>query len=394
MNTGSRIVIVDDVPSVLQLLTHVVRNSTNCEVVGFTSPQAALEYLHDHPASCVLSDFRMPGMDGAHFLSVIQEEYPNTVRLAISGEPESASDLQLASAAHQFFHKPDDINKLASRIERIFKLKEKLPSHGLDHLVSQVKTLPTPPALVIELDAALNKPEPSLDEIGRILEKDLALSAKVLQLCNSAIFGFREHVMRPRHAVAMLGINLVRSLALAFHTFKRESIRTSRNDQNALFTHSLSVASSSQNIATIQGVSANNREEFFIAGLFHDIGKVVLAANAPETWSNIFDIATRDRRPAVDVERELLGATHAETGAYLLGLWGFSDSVVMAAAYHHNPSACPSDNQLVLAAVHAANVFDHHDAVTSYSLDQNYLKKLNLADRVDAWRSFGRATTP
>jgi HD-like signal output (HDOD) protein len=264
----------------------------------------------------------------------------------------------------------------------------------LDHLVAQVKTLPTPPVLFAELEAALNNPDISAEEVGRILERDVSMSAKILQLCNSAFFGFREHVTRPRHAVALLGVSLVRSLTLAFHAFTKWTNKVPRFDHNALLAHSLNVAAASQNIAEAQGVPEKIREEFFIAGLLHDIGKLVLAANASETYNNVFEIAASEARPFVDVERDLLGATHAEAGAYLLGLWGFGDGIVMATAYHHLPSSCPNKETVLLAAVHVANAFDHQRAGEDRAVDLDFLRHLHLADRLDAWRALDSATAP
>jgi len=381
------VIIVDDTPAVLRLLTHVVHSVVDCEVVTFPEPRAAIGFLHDHSAACVISDYHMPGMDGGQFLGIINEQYPQIVRIAVSGSEGALANMQLAGSAHQFFRKPDDTRKLALRIERMFRLRASLPSHGLDHLVARVKTLPTPPAIFAELEALLATGDASADEVGRILERDIAMSAKVLQLCNSAFFGFREKVTRPRHAVALLGINMVRSLTLALHAFTKWANNVPRFNHDALLAHSLNVASLSQDIAEMEGVQPENLEVFFISGLLHDIGKLVFAANASDTYNKVFEIVDCEGKSFVDAERDILGATHAEAGAYLLGLWGFDDDIVTAAAYHHLPSLSGDRRFAALTAVHVANALEHQKMGEKRLIDPDFLRRLDLVDRLDVWRS-------
>ncbi|MDI6774877.1 MAG: HDOD domain-containing protein [Verrucomicrobiota bacterium] len=228
--------------------------------------------------------------------------------------------------------------------------------------------------------------------MGEILEQDIATSAKILQLVNSAFFGLMERVGSPSQAAALLGLNIVRSLALAFHVFGSWEDRVvSGFDPDRLWEHSLGVAGMAQKIAEAENLSAELREDTRIAGMFHDIGKLILADNLPDSREAIKKLMAEKNLAILGAEREVLGATHAETGGYLLALWGFADNVVNAVAFHHAPCQVPAEGITPAVIIHAANALDYEKrglvARPGELVDEDYLEAQGLKDRYAVWRS-------
>lgn len=388
-----RILFVDDEPSILEVLRHMLKSMAGqWEMTFARSGQEALEMMARSPFEVVVTDVRMPGMDGADLLSSVKKQYPQTMRLVFSGESEREVIYRLIGSTHQFLLKPYDLNTIRDTIARAFTLRDMLSAESLEKMVSQIKTLPSLPDLYYNLVKELQAPYPSVDKVGDIISKDLAMSAKILQLVNSAFFGLRQHVSNPAQAAALLGLDLLKSLVLMVHIFTQPAQLTMRNfSLKSLWTHSLSVGSLSQEVALQQNIEKKASDDAFIAGLFHDLGKLILVANMPEQYNQVLTMVHAKHLLLTDLERQILGASHAEVGAYLLGLWGFSDAVIEAVAFHHNPGKCRDQSFGPLTTAHVANIFDHEvqpvlTGELPVKLDMDYLKHLGLDSRVPQWR--------
>jgi HD-like signal output (HDOD) protein/CheY-like chemotaxis protein len=386
-----QILIVDDDATVLRVLERVVSFSLDCETTKALSGPQALDLMEKKSFDVIIADMRMPGMDGADLLNIVHELYPQTARLVFSARSGEEFGFKTISSAHQYFLKPMDIKVVAQRVEKLLRLRSLLPDQGLESIISQVNTLPSLPAVYKEMEEELNKRDASLDRVGRILERDVSMSMKVLHLVNSAFFGLREHVTRASHAAALLGLNVIKSLTLAVHVFSEWKGNVPGFSINELSNHSLNVAAGAQAIAQAERLDPQVTEEFYIAGLFHDIGKLVIAANLPESCSCIADMMQERRAPRIVVEKDVMGATHAEAGAFLLALWGFSDAVVQAGAFHHQPAQSEQKGLGPVMAVHVANVIDNEGKpigkVPREEIDAAYIEAQGLTPKLAAWRN-------
>jgi putative nucleotidyltransferase with HDIG domain len=181
------------------------------------------------------------------------------------------------------------------------------------------------------------------------------MSAKVLQLVNSAFFGLRVHVSSPAQAASLLGQDVIRSLVLVGHVFSEERQQWRLFSSEELQQHSLRVGSCAQQIGKHFQMPPKDLDHVFIAGILHDIGMLVMATGMTEAYEKVLARLQEGEEHLIDVEREVIGAGHPEVGAYLLGLWGFPDPVIEAVAYHHEPSRCLKREVSPLAAVHIAN---------------------------------------
>ena len=387
------ILLVDDDPSIPDLLSRLLAPAIPHGAVTIAhSPGEALTFMKNTSFDVVVSDLNMPGMTGDQFLSEVQKRHPDTVRLLFTSEPGSELAYKVTGAAHQVLKKPDSLTSIKKAITRTIALREMVSVSGLVQVVSQIETLPSLPDLYYKVVNELESPDPSVQRVGAAMEKDMAMSVKVLKLVNSAFFGLREHVASPAQAASLLGLDVLKSLVLMLHVFSEDQqLKVQGFSLNALCTHGLTVAAGAREIATLESKDQNAIDDAFIAGLFHDVGKLVIAANLPAQYDTVYKRIRARNKTLIDAERDVLGSTHAEIGAYLLALWGFRDSVIEACAYHHAPSNSRDDHFTPLSAVHAANAFDYEAQVSPYgqlgiTLDMDYYRRLKLDARIDLWK--------
>jgi putative nucleotidyltransferase with HDIG domain len=341
MNTVScstTILLVDDEPAVLDLLSRVLRPACGSGMIATAQGgHEALDLMEQQPFDVVITDLNMPIMSGAEFLAAVRRKHPRTVRLVFASEPEREVSFRLTGHAHQVLLKPDHLAIIKSAITRAVTLRNMVSVANLEKIVSHIDTLPSIPDIYLQMVEELKSPDASIGRIGEIIEQDMGMSAKVLKLINSAFFGVREHVSSPAQAATLLGLDILKALVLMIHIFseQREAATPGLSMKN-LWSHSLAVGLGAREIAANESIELTLSDEAFIAGLFHDIGQLVMASNLPEQYGAVFESLKKKSRPLVEVERELIGTTHAEVGAYLLALWGFADSAIEAAAYHHS----------------------------------------------------------
>jgi HD-like signal output (HDOD) protein len=255
-------------------------------------------------------------------------------------------------------------------------------------VISRLRSIPSLPALYDELTAALRAEDSSLNKIAQIISKDVGMAAKILQLANSAFLGTSGRVSSLPQALTLIGNETVRTLALSVHVFSQfdGNSKVSAN-LPALWDHSVAVSTLAQRIANSEGCPKAMLEECFTAGLLHDLGKVVLLAELPQDY---LKICTTPRKDGPDPERELLGCTHAEVGAYLMSIWGLPFPLVRAVAYHHHPKESAETAFSPLTAVHVADSIASEADVSlvnhDITLDREYLGSLGLSDKEATWR--------
>ena len=389
-----RLLFVDDEVMVLNGLRRALHGMRQeWEMTFVESAAAALEALEQQPYDAIVTDMRMPLMDGAQLLEKIKEDHPDVVRMVLSGQSSREAVFRSIAPAHQFLSKPCDPQELALRLGQAFAMRDLLENPALKTVVSGLRSIPSLPTLYGELTAALRMEDTSLTRIERIISKDVGMATKVLQLANSAFIGVRGQVSSLLQALSLIGSETVRTLVLSVHVF-------SQFDGNpeiaaclpALWDHSVAVAAIAQRIACSESRKKAMAEESFTAGLLHEVGKVVLLAEMPREYRRIVDLAATDPAGTVALEREHLGCTHAQVGAYLMSIWGLPAPLVHAVAFHHNPSESAEAGFCPVTAVHVADaIVSATDALPlnhDIELDLQYLDRLGLREKEAAWRGF------
>jgi HD-like signal output (HDOD) protein/CheY-like chemotaxis protein len=353
-----RVLFVDDEPRILEGLRRMLRPQRyEWEMAFAPGGEAALALMEASPFDVIVSDMRMPGMDGAALLCRVREQYPQVVRIVLSGHTELSTALRVVPVAHQFLAKPCDAEMLRVAVERACHLKALLSDESIRRTVGALGDLPSLPRVFEALTLALNDPDISLQKIARIVEQDVGISAKILQLVSSAFFGIAHSMTNIQSAVSFLGINTLKSLILSvevFHVFdKRCQLPGFSLEQ--LQRHARLAA----HIAARLPVPKHLTDTALVAGMLHDVGKLILAWKLPERFRKLLADAAEEHCPLYKVEERECGFSHAEVGAYLLGLWGLPYTVVEAVALHHGPNRVPHQSFDAVSAVYVANRLAH-----------------------------------
>jgi putative nucleotidyltransferase with HDIG domain len=388
-----RVLFVDDEPNVLQGLRRMLhRLGHEWDVRFAASGSEALSILAESPCDVVVTDIHMPGMSGTELLEEVKAQYPLTARIVLSGQAEKDAILSAIGTVHQYLSKPCDAETLESAIVRASSVRGLLGNEKLRRLISEVDALPSLPCLYKELMKQLMSPDVSVREVGNTISKDVGMSAKVLQLVNSAFFGLRHHITNPTQAVVALGLDAVKALAVSTHVFAQLDPATlERLSLDALWNHSMSVGGLASRIAKTEHCDQEAADYALMGGLIHDVGKLLFAAKLPEEYEETLAYAASEGVNQVDAESQVIGATHAEVGAYLVGLWGLPSPVVEALAFHHDPQSSPTRGFTPLTAVHVADGFAH-DTFEDGSMrprsriDGAYLAEQGLSERLAAWQ--------
>jgi HD-like signal output (HDOD) protein/CheY-like chemotaxis protein len=387
-----RILFVDDEPQILEGLRTLLRRQRHTWNMAFVSSgKEALHQFEAEPFDVIVSDMRMPEMDGATLLKEVQRRYPHTVRIVLSGHTELEMAVRTIPIAHQFLTKPCDAEVLKAVVERACNLQALLDDEAIRGLVGGIGELPSAPRVFTALSNALADPDRALADVAGILEQDVAMCAKVLQLVNSSFVGLGRRMTNIRDAVVYLGARTLKQLVLSVEVFRVFPTTAARRgfELDELQRHSLLTAQVARRI--VPGRDA--AEDAFAAGILHDIGLLILATHVPERIAEAVDLAREKAIPLFRAEAGLWGVTHAEAGAYLLGLWGLPYPVVEAVAHHHQPRRVPHEGLGVLDAVHLADALacearpwlvQDADRVLD---DTEYLASIGADSELETWRT-------
>lgn len=348
-----RILFVDDEVNVLNGLRRLIRKRSELWQGYFAeSGLDALALMRETPIDVLVTDMRMPRMDGAALLRIVNERYPNTVRIVLSGYTELEAAIRAVPIAHQFLVKPCEPDRLCATIDRACALHDLLQDGRLGGVVSAVQNLPSVPRLYQQLVKALATPTTPLEDVGKLIEQDPSMVAKLLQLVNSAFFGLPRRVTSVLDATSLLGTAMLRNLVLSVEVFNAFDQTSGDFDIEAYQREALR----SGFLAMGMFQTKLQREDAFTAGVLHDIGRLLIASRLPQEHCAIVELSKEKEIPVWAAEQEVLGATHAELGAYLLGLWGLPYAIVEAAAYHHASAAPVSDRLDVPTVIWIANL--------------------------------------
>jgi HD-like signal output (HDOD) protein/CheY-like chemotaxis protein len=387
---NKRILFVDDEPMILQGIQHSLRGMrAEWEVSLANSGAEALETMAQAPFDVVITDMRMPGMDGAQLLDVVKVRFPRTVRIILSGQSDRETILRSVGPSHQYLSKPCDLDELKQRLRRAFALRDMLNDTHLKEVIGRLKTVPSLPALYVAVTEALRSSDSSITDIGNLTAQDMGMSAKVLQLVNSAFFGLSNRVSSPRQAVLLIGIENLKALVLSVQVFSDLGGHLTR-ELGFLWNHSMSTASFAKAIARVELSSSGVREDAFTAGLLHDVGRLVLASAFGAEYREVLKRAAEPGVLLASCEGDAFGCTHNGVGAYLLGLWGLTDSIVEAVAWHHQPVHAQPNSFSALIAVHAADYYDNQMHVHPFSnetsgMDEALLDQIGLQRQLPSW---------
>ncbi|HUM10795.1 MAG TPA: response regulator [Myxococcaceae bacterium] len=380
--TPRRVLFVDDrVKDVKGLQSVLQRQCRHWDLTFVHSGSEALDRLESSGFDIVVADLEQTEMDGVALLGEVKRRYPFVTRLLWSPGGGCRSRPEVA---HHFLAGPCDANTLRIAIERTCALHGQLAEPRVRVLVGPMDRLPSPPAVYVELNTASADPRIGLAELARIVSRDPAVAAKVLQVVNSAFFALREPVGSIQQAVAYLGSELLKALVLTTGIFgslsklQIEGFSLDRFQRLAFLCARLA-----------RRIAPDRRrgEEAFTAALLHNVGQLVLARTYPHRYAEV--LKSLPGLPVCEAEAGVFGVTHATVGAYLLGAWGLPLELVEAVAYHHRTELFVLGDLTVPASLHIADamVTELLDPDNGSSLDVDLVARAGMNVDVDGWRA-------
>ncbi|KJE34643.1 response regulator [Thalassospira sp. HJ] len=395
----SVILFVDDDKNILDGLRRRFRSvRAGWELLFAHDAESALAKADEIEPDVVVSDMRMPGTDGAALLTIMQERHPHTARIILSGFAEEEAILRTVGPAHQYLAKPCDDQMLIETIENALDLRNLLTNPELRALVGGIDALASPPTTYTNLVKALENPLVSNDQLTAIVASDIALTAEILKLTNSAYFAVSMKITSISQAIRMIGIDTLKALALfigLFRSFDGPKPAVARMMQLCQRSQQLGVVATL--IAEQEKLPKEVINVMAAVGMLSHTGSLILYAYRANEMAEVVKRVETEDIPIYVAERDQFGAAHPEIGAYLLGLWGFPSAMVQTVAYHHRPQDAPHSEMNALSAIYVAQHLAREVAIEERTgttpesrIDLKYLDRLGKRDRLPVWRETAR----
>ncbi|MFI7600086.1 HDOD domain-containing protein [Actinoplanes sp. NPDC049681] len=354
MTHRPHIVFVDDEPRILSGLRRMLRTHRDRWDMSFVEGgQAALDTLHSRHCDVIVTDYRMPGMDGAQLLERVRTEFPAVARVILSGQTNEDNLLRIMVLAHEFINKPSTPEQIVTAVERLIAVSPTAVDDAVQRDVAVIESLPSPPHTLVELIDALATEDASAQSVGRVLERDPAVAAKVLHLVNSSAYAMGRKVNGVVQATALLGLPTVRGLVF-MHDLIREFDPAGVLPPvwiEGLTLHAVETSRLAARLAAGQEWEGHA----FTAGLLHEVGQLVLASSRPAEFAGVLGQWRETAGvPLCTMEAEVFGVDHREIGARLLRLWSLPEPVIEAASAHHElpASGAVTDPAAAVALAH------------------------------------------
>ena len=388
------IIFVDDDENILRGLRRMLKSmSAEWGMAYASSGQEALALMSRQPFDVIVSDMRMPQMDGVELLLKVKTLFPETVRIILSGYSEKESILRTVGPAHQYLAKPCSSDELIQTINRTINLRRFIELRKVRAIVAGLSSLPTPPDTYFRLIKEIESPTASSVSVTEAISNDIALTAEIMKISNSAYFSTPRKIDSLRHAISFLGIDTIKSIALSSGFFKMFSGSAATAALlERLNKRSIGIGLLSRQLAESDGCSSVFLDHTCSAGTLSHIGTLVLLARHFNQFETAINLVDSSQATLLDAESQVFGVAHPELGAYLLGLWGFVDPIVEAVAYHHSPWNVGVVEVTPLTYVYITQILTKtvtaspaHDTDNLFGLDHEYIHRLGIEARIPGW---------
>src|SRR5688572_8767750 len=388
---GRILVLIDDATALAQAEALFSQLPDRWKVHVTQTTENALCLLDQVQFEVIFVDLKAGAFASVQFLHQVWLKHSSTIHFLMSDN--MAPDLMVTCALgpHQVLLKPVDGQGIRNALERAQLIDRLFQHKDVQSLVSRIRTFPSRPTIYAEVIRELRSSTASAQTVGELVSRDLAISTKLLQITNSAFFGFNRPVEKLGDAVLLLGMETTASLILGIEAFSQlDNVKLKYFSSDHVWKHCQIVANSARAITEHVTQDADLAHEAYTAALLHDIGKLALAVNLDEAYRDALNLGREKNVPAWEVERQAFGATHAEAGAYLLSLWGLPAGVIEAVASHHLPARELSSEFTALTALHLANALENsinnQRPGEEPKLDLDYPTELRIIEQLDTFR--------
>jgi HD-like signal output (HDOD) protein len=350
-----------------------------------TDPVAAWQLIEQGSIHVLVAESRQHEYRGS-LMEQVANMVPHVIRIALVPTAEDRRAFMLAGWAHQALVQPANAKTLLHEVRRCCQTANLLSNSYLSGLLTPLKELPSNNVALGALWSELRRPDPDVDRIASAVQQDPALSGQVLRLANSPLFSPASSVCSLPQALVMLGLSRLRSLVLYLSAFAAVDDEVVRElDLDSWHSNTQRLAQLGVQIAMQETTGSSFRDNVLVAGILQDIGVLALATVEPERYIPIF---TCDPVALRKAEIECFGVSHAEVGAFLLGLWHMPMPVVEGVLGHHAPSPYARPDFDVAAVLYSANIFSELAAgqLEENQIDSEYFLRIDKSHRVEYWR--------
>ena len=358
--------------------------ATHKEALGYLATGRALD--------AVLVDLTNLDLKGTDLLKEAVIRQPGALRIGLAAPlPEGKTSPLAYAPTHQIVPSESPPRAWVATLARAFAAQNILSHDHFKKLLSGLQTLPVLPQIYTEVMDELESEDPSLERAGEIVSRDMGLSARLLQMVNSAYFGLKRAANSPGEAVMFLGTEMTKALVLSLKVFAQfDHLKSPELNLEQLWRQSWSTAVVARGLCREEGAEPAVINDAFMAGLLHKAGILVFAANFPEYFKATLQYSIRKKTTFWEAEYQFYNASHAELGAYLFSLWGMPDGMIEAIAYHNRPMLAKPRSFCALTALHVANALASDDtderALRNQPIDREYLRCTGALDRLENWQ--------
>jgi HD-like signal output (HDOD) protein len=391
-----RIVLVEDNEVFREALELLLGLRADLAVVASVGDGTeAVPACREHAPDVILMDFRMPGLDGGELLAEVRRWRPQTARLILSGHTAEKDLMRVATIAHQFLTKPCDADNLVQAVERALRLRHQIADERLRSELTSVTAIPSSPGVLQELIEILPRPGIDARAVAAVIQQDIGLTAKVLQLVNSSFFALRSRITSLETAVARLGIQTLRSLLLRDDLLRPFEIPdgVSADWVALLNAHAVETAQLARRLA-----APDSRNDAFCGALLLECGQLAFAVCRPAAFASRQKFQEHEGRAPSGggIEAATFGVSHAQAGAYLLSLWGFPDEIVQAVAHPGAasvPDTCDRPGLGAAGAIQLAHQLVESESISLCrgpvvpTMPDDALASAGVLEEVKAWRA-------
>jgi len=378
---------MNDKKTISRIKATFQKTNLNIKTFHITELEDLTNLINKDSIVYLLLDQSLEDRDFQTVLRYVKVNFPHVIRVFFVEKWSQELVIITNELAHLICEKRILESGIADLFIKTARLRTLLQNKDLVNVINTFQVVPVLRTEYIELLHHIQMPHSSLKMIGEMVEKDIALSSKVLQTINLSVYAYSGRITSVKQAVIFLGVNVLKALLIHIQVFQ---LKTKNNSVikrlHILEKHSLMVAMVARRLAEILTNDPTIQEDSYTAGLLHDIGQFVLFSET-ETWEKIIDIVNNEGLESYEAEERILKTSHDAIGAYLLSLWGFPDSVVDAVTFHHKPRQFQVKKLVVTTIIHIAESMLDGDKVRDEQafinkVDVDYLKDLGIYNRV------------
>lgn len=379
------VLFVDDNENILQGLRRNLRPMHQEWDINFANGGIpALKIMQEKHIDVVVSDIRMPGMDGSELLKQVKELYGHTIRMVLSGQCEEEVIIKLLGVSHQYMAKPFDTGTLISSIKGMLAARSQLQDEGLKKFITSLTALPSVPRIHEKIIAELKAASPVTQTLEDLFLRDISLAAKIFQVMNSSYFGTNQDINTIAYVWELLGLEKIKALIIDGHIIAPLDKRLESDPFiQELWDSSLTTARIARLIAKSENLPPKMSDKAWVAGLLHAVGAVILYTYQLHSAGSV------DHSKLLDAANPQ--NAYPLVGGFLAFLWGLPQDIRFAILHHAEPrKAGDAGDKNILAIVHVAWALAHTrknppQPETAY-LDQEFLSQTNALDKLQKWK--------